>query len=38
MVGSELDSVLQEKYAGEPAVAEFHEHLRTSTTRQGSRA
>jgi hypothetical protein len=38
MVGSELDAVLQERYAGEPAVAEFHEQLRTSTTRQGARA
>jgi hypothetical protein len=34
MVGSELDSVLQEKFTGEPAVTEFHEQLRASTTRE----
>jgi tetratricopeptide (TPR) repeat protein/transcriptional regulator with XRE-family HTH domain len=38
MVGSELDSVLQDKYADEPAASEFHEQLRASTTRRSVRA
>jgi tetratricopeptide (TPR) repeat protein len=32
MVGSELDTVLRERYADEPAAIEFHDQLTSSTT------
>jgi hypothetical protein len=34
MVGGELDAVLRDKYANEPAVTDFHKHLASSTKKR----